>query len=80
MIRLSSSPAFSTWSHAYLLHRVAELAQLHLGPINKVMMKVVKQHNNINSRWEKKKWFINGMATKHHDAMETDGSTRTRFF
>ena len=51
MIRLSSSRRFDMKS--CLLHRVTKLAKLQLGPIT--VMKVVQQHNNTNSRKEKKK-------------------------
>ena len=51
MIRLSSSRRFDMKS--CLLHRVTKLAKLQLGPIT--VMKVVQQHNNTNSRKDKKR-------------------------
>ena len=53
MIRLSSSRRFDMKS--CLLHRVTKLAKLQLGPIT--VMKVVQQHNNTNSRKDKKRNF-----------------------
>jgi len=57
MIRLSSSRRFDMKS--CLLHRVTKLAKLQLGPIT--VMKVVQQHNNSNSRRDKKRlqlWWL----------------------
>ena len=51
MIRLSSSRRFDMKS--CLLHRVTKVAKLQLGPIT--VMKVVRQHNNTNSRKDKKR-------------------------